>query len=67
MGADGAASPVREQLRIPRVGGPYSEKFLIADVLLSGYTFDLACRRAVGGLGAVVGRRRLAAAAAVQQ
>ena len=40
VGADGAESSIREALRIPRLGAPYPDAFLAADVTLSGAAFD---------------------------
>ena len=44
VAADGVNSACRSQLGIGRVGGPYPERFLIADVILEGYNLDAHSR-----------------------
>jgi 2-polyprenyl-6-methoxyphenol hydroxylase-like FAD-dependent oxidoreductase len=44
VGADGVGSGVRAALSIPRDGAAYEELFLIADVRLTSFSFDLHSR-----------------------
>jgi 2-polyprenyl-6-methoxyphenol hydroxylase-like FAD-dependent oxidoreductase len=41
VGCDGVKSTVREKLQIPRVGSPYKEFFIIADVHLKNFNYAL--------------------------
>ena len=44
VAADGVNSACRSHLGIGRDGGPYAERFLIADVILTGYNLDAHSR-----------------------